>query len=106
MLKGSREGAYREGAYREGACRKGAYRKGAYRKEDSISGKIAVVGAYQEGVCRKEAYYKEGSIGSRVGISGKAGIEASSKKNIFRSFRLPLLLYRALSIIYSGGVDK
>jgi hypothetical protein len=53
---------------------------------------IAVVGAYRE----------KGGIGSRVGISGRVGIGASSGKDIFR----PLLLYRALSIVYSGGVGE
>jgi hypothetical protein len=74
------KGAYREGAYRKGACYKGAYYKGA---------------------CRKE-----GNISSRVGISGRVGIGASSGKDAFRSFRVPLLLYRALSIVYSGGVGE
>jgi len=72
--------AYREGAYRKGACHKGACRKGA---------------------CRKE-----GGIGSRVGIGGKAGIGASSGKDAFRPSRVPLLLYGALSVVYSGGVGK
>ena len=51
---------------------------------------IAVVGAY----------YKEGSIG------GKVGIGVSSGKDAFRSFKLPLLLHRASSVVYSGGVGK
>ena len=42
----------------------------------------------------------------RVGISGGIGIEASSSKDVFRLSRVPLLLYRALSIVYSGGVGK
>jgi len=41
-----------------------------------------------------------------VGISSRVGIEASSSKNVFRLSRAPLLLYRALSIVYSGGVGK
>jgi hypothetical protein len=56
---------------------------------------IAVVGA-----CRKK-----GSISGRVGTSGRVGIGASSSKDVFRLYRAPLL-YRALSIVYSGGVGK
>jgi len=41
-----------------------------------------------------------------VGISGRVGIGASSSKDVFRLFSMPLLLYRALSIVYSGGVGK
>jgi len=41
-----------------------------------------------------------------VGISGRVGIGASSSKDVFRLFSVPLLLYRALSIVYSGGVSK
>jgi hypothetical protein len=71
---------------------------------------MAVVRAYREG-----AYYKEGgissrvginsrvSIGGRIGIGGRVGIGASPGKDVFRP---SLLLYRALSIVYSGGVDK
>ena len=73
------------GAYREGACCKGACRKGA---------------------CRKGACCKEGGISSRVGIGGRVGIGASSVKDVFRLSRVPLLLYRALSIVYSGGVGE
>ena len=81
-----REGACRKGACHEGACRKGACRKGACRKEGGISGRVG--------------------IGGRVGISGRVGIGASSSKDVFRPSRVPLLLYRALSIIHSGGVGK
>jgi hypothetical protein len=42
----------------------------------------------------------------RVNISGRVGIGASSGKDIFRLSRVPLLLYRALSIVYSRGVGK
>ena len=42
----------------------------------------------------------------RVGIGGRVGIGASSGKDIFRPSRVPLLLHRALSIVYSGGVGK
>ena len=56
---------------------------------------MAVVGA-----CCKRACCKEGGINSR------AGIGASSDKDIFRPSRVPLLLYKALSIVYSGGVGK
>jgi len=41
-----------------------------------------------------------------VGIGSRVGIRASSGKDVFRLFRVPLLLYRALSIVYSGGVGK
>ena len=42
----------------------------------------------------------------RVGIGGRVGIGASSSKDIFRLSRVPLLLYRALSIVYSRGVGE
>ena len=42
----------------------------------------------------------------RVDIGGRVGIGATSGKDKFRSFRVPLLLHGALSIVYSGGVDK
>ena len=73
-------------ACREGACREGACYKGACCKEGGISGRVG--------------------IGGRVGISGRAGIGASSSKDAFRLFRVPLLLYRALSIVYIGEVGK
>ncbi len=41
-----------------------------------------------------------------VGISGRVDIGASSSKDIFGPSRVPLLLYGALSIVYSGGVGK
>ena len=41
-----------------------------------------------------------------VGISGRVGIGASFSKDVFRLSRAPLLLYGALSIVYSGGVGK
>ena len=68
------------------ACCKGAYCKGACRKEGSISGRVG--------------------IGGRVGISGRVGIGASSSKDVFRLSKVPLLPYRALSIVYSRGVGK
>jgi hypothetical protein len=77
-------------ACREWACQKEAYQKGAYKEE-----------AYHKGAC-----CKKGGISSRVSISGKAGIGVSSRKDIFRSFRLLLLLHKALSIVYSRGVGK
>jgi hypothetical protein len=83
------KGACHKGACYEGACRKGACRKGACRK-----------GACRKGACRKGACRKEGRISSRVGIG------ASFSKDVFRLSRVPLLLYRALSIIYSGGVGE
>ena len=42
--------------------------------------------------------------GSGVAVVG-VGIGASSSKDVWLS-RVPLLLYRALSIVYSGGVGK
>jgi hypothetical protein len=45
-------------------------------------------------------------VGVGVGISGRVGVGASSGKDVFRLSRVPLLLYRALSIVYSGGVGK
>ena len=41
-----------------------------------------------------------------VGIGGRVGIGASSSKDVFRPYIVPLLLYGALSIVYSGGVGK
>jgi len=41
-----------------------------------------------------------------VGIGGRVGIGASPNKDVFGLSRVPLLLYRALSIVYSGGVGK
>jgi len=41
-----------------------------------------------------------------VDIGGRVGIGASSSKDTFRSFKVPLLLHRALSVVYSGGVGK
>ena len=49
---------------------------------------------------------KKGGIGSRVGIGGRAGVGASSGKDVFRLSGVPLLLHRALSIVYSGGVGE
>ena len=80
------KGACYKGACHKGACCKGAYYKGAYRKKSGISSKVGLRG--------------------KVGISGKAGIGVSSSKDIFRLFRVPLLLYSTLSVVYSGGVGK
>jgi len=63
---------------------------------------IAVVGACRE----KGGIGGRVGIGGKVGISGRVGIGASSSKDVFRLSRLPLLLYRALSIVYSEGVGK
>jgi len=52
------------------------------------------------------AYREKGSSGAKIGIGGRAGIGASSNKDVFRPSRVPLLLRGALSIIYSRGVDK
>ena len=49
------------------------------------------------GACREK-----GGIGAGVGISSRVGIGASSSKDVFR----PLLLFGALSIVYSRGVGK
>jgi hypothetical protein len=43
------------------------------------------------GVAIVKAYCKEGGISNRVGISSKVDIEASSNKDAFRLFRVPLL---------------
>ena len=45
-------------------------------------------------------------VGVGVGIGGRVGIGASSSKDVFRLFSVPLLLHRALSIVYSGGVGE
>jgi len=90
-----REEACREGACREGACREGACREGACRE-----------GACREGACREGACRKGGGIGSRVGIGGRVGIGAISGKDVFRPSEVPLLLYGASSVVYSGGVGE
>ena len=41
-----------------------------------------------------------------VGIGGRVGIGASSGKDVFGLSRVPLLLYRASSIVYSRGVGE
>ena len=43
---------------------------------------------------------------ARVGIGGRVDIGAGASKDVFRLSRVPLLLYRALSIVYSGGVGE
>ena len=45
-------------------------------------------------------------VGVGVGIGGRVGIGASSGKDVFRLSKVPLLLHRALSMVYSGGVGK
>jgi hypothetical protein len=70
----------------------GACREGAYRKEGGISSRVGVNSRVD--------------IGGRVGIGSRVGIGASSNKDAFRPSRVPLLLYGALSIVYSGGVSK
>ena len=42
----------------------------------------------------------------RVGIGGRVGIGASSGKDVFGLFRVPLLLLGVLSIAYSKGVGE
>jgi hypothetical protein len=74
------------GAYYKGACCKGACYKGACCKEGGISGRVGISG--------------------KVGISGRVGMEASSSKDAFRLSRVPLLLYGALSTVYSGEVGE
>ena len=73
----------------------GAYCREAYCK-----------GAYCKKACRKGACRKEGSISGKVGISGEAGIGASSGKDAFRLSKVPLLLHEASSTVYSGGIGK
>jgi len=67
---------------------------------------VAVIGACREGAYHKGACRKEGGISSKVGISGRVGIGASPSKDVFRPSKVPLLLYRALSVVYSGGVGE
>ena len=42
----------------------------------------------------------------RVGIGGRAGIGASSGKDVFGLSKVPFLLHRALFIVYSEGVGE
>ena len=63
---------------------------------------IAIVGACRE----KGGISSKVGIRGKVGISGRAGIGASPSKDIFGPFRVTLLLHRALSMVYSGGVGK
>jgi hypothetical protein len=58
------------------------------------------------GVAIVRACHEESGISSSVSISGKVGIGASSDKDTFRPFRVPLLLHGASSIVYSGGVGE
>ena len=67
---------------------------------------MAIIRACQEGACHEGACCKEGSIGSKVAIGSKVGIGAGSGKDAFRSFKVPLLLHRTSSIVYSGGVGE
>ena len=67
---------------------------------------IAVVGVYRKGAYREGACRKKGSISSRVDLSGRVGIGASSGKGAFRLSREPLLLDGALSIVYSREVGE
>ena len=53
------------------------------------------------GTCRKKS-----GIGTKVDISGKVDIKASFNQDIFWLFRVPFLLSRVLSVVYSGGVSK
>ena len=43
--------------------------------------------------------------GSGVAVVG-VGIGANFSKNVFRLSKVPFLLYKALSIVYSGGVGE
>ena len=56
--------------------------------------------------CKEGGISGRVGIGGRVGISSRVGIGDSSSKDVFRLSRVPLLLYRALSIVYSGGVGE
>jgi len=67
---------------------------------------VAIVRAYREGACRKGAYCKEGSIGGRVGVNGRVGISGRVGIGASPSKDASLLLYKALSMVYSGGVGK
>ena len=71
---------------------------------------MAVAGACCKGTCCKGACRKKGGISGSIGIGGRAGgrvgIGASSSKDAFRLSRVPLLLYGALSMVYSGGVGE
>ena len=73
---------------------------------------MAVVGACCEGACCEGACRKEGGISSKVGVGGRIGIGGrvsigvSSGKDAFRPSGVPLLLYKALSIVYSKGVGR
>ena len=67
-----------------------------------ISSNIAVVKA----CCEKSSISSRVGIRDKIGISSKIGIEASPSKNIFRPFKVTLLLYRVLSMVYSGGVGE
>ena len=46
-------------------------------------------GAYYKGAYRKGAYRKESSISGRVSIGSRAGIGASSSKDVFRCHGTP-----------------
>ena len=43
---------------------------------------------------------------AKVGISSKLNIGASPSKDVFKLFKIPLLLYIDLSIIYSKKIGK
>ena len=82
----------------------GTFREGACHKENNINDKISIGG--KVGISSRVSIGGRVGINDRVGIGGKVGIRASSSKDVFRLFRVPLLLYRALSIIYSGEVNR
>jgi hypothetical protein len=76
-----------------------------------IGSSVAVVGACCKGACRKEGGISSrvgasGRVGAggRVGTSGRVGISRRVGKDAFRPSRVPL--YRASSIVYSGGVGE
>jgi hypothetical protein len=54
-----------------------------------MGGSVAVVGAY-----------------AKVGIGSRVDIGANPGKDAFGPSRVPLLIYGASSIVYSGGVGK
>jgi hypothetical protein len=77
---------------------------GACREKGSISGRVGIIN--RVGIGGRVGIVSRVGIGGRVGIVSRVGIGASSGKDVFRLSRWPLLLYRALSIVYSGGVGE
>ena len=63
---------------------------------------VAVVGACRE----KGGIGGRIGTGDRVGIGGRVSIGASSGKDVFGPYGVPLLLHGASSVVYSGGVGE